>query len=80
MGGSGSGASLSAIASCQAGEHATGGGFQTLGFDLTNIGEAMAIDYNGPNPSSGSPTGWRVAIQGNTTIPFILAVYVICGP
>jgi hypothetical protein len=56
---------------CNAGERALGGGFNTTTVNRT-------VQTNGPSPTSGTPVGWTVLLNGNNSTG-TLTIYVVCA-
>ena len=52
-------------APCNPGEHATGGGYATPSPSGGGPASSAAITDTLPNPSGGTPTGWRLRVTAN---------------
>ncbi len=72
-----------AVAACQAGERATGGGVYN---EANVLVLQVTSSYPTPNPTSPPatgngqvPTGWRVWLRNDSATPYNVNAYVICA-
>jgi hypothetical protein len=66
------------VASCNTGEVAVGGGGSFGPSNGTGEGD-VRLETSRPDPASGTPTGWFVIANNNTSASQTLDVYVECA-